>query len=126
MRSIWIAVSLLAFVIVGATVLFFVSSGQYHSMQESLDRIQQAVQEDNWHEAEKEASRLEERWNRADATWTPIMDHRQVDRLDESLTRVFHMVWQQEKKEALIEIAVARRLMRRLKNTEVPDLQNVF
>jgi hypothetical protein len=84
------------------------------------------VEQEDWPLAEKESARLAELWARVDATWTPMMDHRQVDRLDESLTRAFLLLEQRRRDDLLVEIAAARRLAKRIKDTEVPGLRNVF
>ncbi len=126
MKTIWIAVILLVVVLVSSTGMFIYTSYLYNELQSNMARVREAVEEEDWEKARQESDQLEELWARADATWTPVMDHRQVDRLDESLTRVFQLVRQREQKEVLLELAVASRLARRLKDTEVPNFRNVF
>jgi hypothetical protein len=126
MKTIWIAVILLVLVLAGSAVLYYYTSTQYVALQESLARMGKAVEREDWEGARQEAARLRELWLQCDAFWTPIMDHRQVDRLDESLTRALHVVEHQQKESSLLEIAVASRIMRRVKDTELPSLQNIF
>lgn len=126
MKTIWIAAALLVLVLVGSTALFIYSSVLYHALQEGMERLERAVTEEDWEKARRELSRVEEIWNRTDSSWTPVMDHRQVDRLDESMTRIFHLVKQRSRDELLVEIAVARRLAKRIKDTEVPGIRNIF
>ncbi len=126
MRAIWIAVTLLSAVLIGSTVMFIYSTVIYNDLQDILNSLYQAVEEENWEDADKIVANMEEVWNRADRSWTPVMDHRQVDRVDESMTRVVHLVNIRSKDDLMVEIPLSRRLLKRLKDTEVPDLQNVF
>ena len=123
MKTIWIAVILL--VCAGrfsrSLLLYF------HPVSpcRKPGQMGKAVEREDW-EGAPGSARLRELWLQCDAFWTPIMDHRQVDRLDESLTRALHVVEHQQKESSLLEIAVASRIMRRVKDTELPSLQNIF
>lgn len=126
MKTIWIAVGLLVLVIAGSFTLYFYSTAIYNDLQETLEQVGRAAEREDWEEAQDQAGRLTELWTRVDATWTPIMDHRQVDRLDESLTRVLLLLQQRRRNDLIVEIAVARRIALRIKETEIPNLRNVF
>jgi len=126
MKTILIAVVLLIAVISGSTVLFIYSTFLYHDLQSGLERLQQQAEREEWQLAEREAAQLKKLWQQADEAWMPIMDHRQVDRVDESFTRVFRLVELKHKNSLLLEITVARRQLLRLKETEAPKLRNIF
>lgn len=126
MKTIWIAIILLIVVLTGSAALFAYTTILHNSLQEGLLRLQQLVEQEEWEKAGEEVEKLQSIWARADASWTPIMDHRQVDRVDESFTRVFRLVDLKKKEDLLLEITVSRRQLLRLKDTEVPNLRNVF
>jgi len=126
MKTIWVAIILLFVVMAGSAALYIYTSILYGDLQEGLNRLQQQVEGEEWAKAREEAGQLKELWNRADSSWTPIMDHRQVDRVDEAFTRVFCLLELEQKEDLLLEIAVARRSLYRLKSTEAPNLRNVF
>ncbi len=126
MKTIWIAVVLLLVVLAGSIVLFLYTTALYNQLQEQLTLIHRAVEDEDWAAAQRESGQLQRIWARTDASWTPIMDHRQVDHLDESLTRVIKLIEQRNRKELLIEVAVAMRTAKRIKDTEVPSLRNIF
>ncbi len=126
MKTVWIALALLLTVLAGAVILFIYTTALYNQLQESLHRIHQAAEEGDWAAARRESKQLQKIWTRTDASWTPIMDHRQVDRLDESLTRVIKLTELRNREELLIEVAVAMRTAKRIKDTEVPTIRNIF
>lgn len=126
MKTIWIAVILLALVLIGSIALYLYSTSLYNALQDSLDRVERAAEEEDWEHARVESTNMENLWAKTDAAWTPVMDHRQVDRLDESLTRVVKLLELRSRDELLLEIAVARRLAKRVKDSEVPGIRNIF
>ncbi len=126
MKTIWIAAILLLAVLAGAVALFIYTTALYNELQESLQRINLAVEREDWEAANRESEQLKRVWTRTDASWTPIMDHRQVDRLDESLTRVIRLAELRNREELLIELALSMRMAQRIKNTEIPSIRNIF
>ena len=126
MRTIWIASIILAVVLVGSVALFLYTGVLYKEMQDNLDLLSRAVEAGDWDEAQQQSRDLQKIWAKTDATWTPIMDHRQVDRLDESLTRAFKLTELRHREELLLELTLARRMAQRVKDSEVPMLRNIF
>lgn len=126
MKTIWIAAILLLAVLAGAVTLFIYTTALYNELQESLHQINMAVEGEDWEAANRESEQLNRIWTRTDASWTPIMDHRQVDRLDESVTRVIRLAKLRNREELLIELALAMRMAQRIKDTEVPSIRNIF
>ncbi|MBS3943511.1 MAG: DUF4363 family protein [Dethiobacter sp.] len=126
MRTLLIAIGLLIVVIAGSAAFFIYTTVLYHNLQDGLVRLQQQVEQEEWAKAEVEAERLKKLWRRADDAWMPIMDHRQVDRTDESFTQVFRLVELKNKESLLLEISAVRRLLYRLMETERPNLRNIF
>lgn len=126
MKVIWLVTGILFMLLTLSTGLFIYTNIIYNDLQESLDLLEKEVQKERWERADKESLRLQEIWSRADAYWTPIMDHRDVDRLDESINRLQKILELRQKEDALLEISTARRLTLRLKDKETPGIRNVF
>ncbi len=126
MKTIWIAVALFAVVLVGSVALYIYTTALHSDLQDNLHRIHRAAEAEDWAEVCRESEQLQKIWARTDASWTPIMDHRQVDRLDESLTRLMKLTELRNRDELLIEVALAMRMAKRIKDTEVPALRNIF
>ena len=81
MKTVWIAITLLLIVLVGAFSLFFYTTALYSQLIACTGftmLLKRGLT------AQRESEQLKEIWTRTDASWTPIMDHRQVDHLDES------------------------------------------
>ena len=126
MKTIWIAIALFVAVLAGSVALYIYTTVLHSDLQDNLHRIHQAVEVEDWAEVCRETEQLQKIWARTDASWTPIMDHRQVDRLDESLTRVMKLAELRSRDELLIEVTLAMRMAKRIKDTEAPALRNIF
>ena len=126
MKTIWIALALFLAVLAGSAALYIYTTALHGDLQDNLQRIHRAAEDENWAEVRRETEQLQKIWARTDASWTPIMDHRQVDRLDESLTRVMKLTELRSRDELLIEVTLAMRMARRIKDTEAPALRNIF
>lgn len=126
MKTVWIAVILFLVVLAGSVVLFIYTTALYNQLQESLHRIHRAVEKEDWAAAHRESRQLQKIWSRTDASWTPIMDHRQVDELDQLLARVVKLIELRRKEDLLVELAAAMRAAKRIKDTEVPSIRNIF
>jgi len=125
-RTVWISVILFLVVLAGSVAIFIYTTALYNQLQESLHRIYRAVEEDDWDAASRESKELQRIWARTDASWTPIMDHRQVDELDQLLARVVKLIELRRKEDLLVELAAAMRAAKRIKDTEVPSIRNIF
>ena len=126
MKTVWIAAILFLVVLAGSVIIFIYTTTVYNQLQESLHRIHRAVEEEDWDAADRESGQLQKAWARTDASWTPIMDHRQVDELDQALTRVIKLIELRNREGLLVEVAVAMRMAKRIKDTEVPSIRNIF
>lgn len=126
MRMFWVAMALLLVVIAFTVGIYFLTASAHDNLLDSIRLIEQAVGAGNWEAAKQETRRLARLWDQASALWTPVMDHKDIDRADEVVTRVIRMVDLQYRDELLLEIAIARRLVNRLKDKELPRIGNIF
>ena len=108
------------------TFIYYQTSEIAGDLTASLSRLQEEVERENWEAASAEVSRLKKEWERADRWWTPFMDHREIDVLDQTIVRVARLVAIEQKEDALVEVIVATSMVQRLRDREGPSLRNVF
>lgn len=92
----------------------------------SLEQLQAAVEEGCPEATGAELKELKSRWERADAWWTPLMDHREIDLLDQTIIRIDQNIKQQRSEDTLVEIGAARRMVERIRDRERPLTKNIF
>jgi hypothetical protein len=92
----------------------------------SLEQLKQAVEEEEWEKAALDLQQLNKSWKKADAWWTPLMDHRELDHLDQTITRISGFVRQRQQEDAFVEIGVSRRLVEKVQEREGLSMRNIF
>ncbi|MFY9114449.1 MAG: DUF4363 family protein [Dethiobacteria bacterium] len=122
-----VGITILLVILIGSSLLIFsLTNSLYLEMRDCLNTMEKAVKDERWDEAEKEADLLRRLWHRGDCLWSPVMDHRQIDRVDESITRIMALVKLQSKDNLILEITAARRMLKRLKDKESPQFKTIF
>ena len=123
--------------IVGIVLMVVVINGfAYFSLQytsslsediiDTLEIIREKVEKECWETVSDDLDRLEKQWEKADAWWTPLMDHREIDLLEQTLVRAIQNIEVKQKNEALVEIVLAKRMTRKIKEKEQPSIKNIF
>ena len=92
----------------------------------TLKEVRDSVENEQWNKADDNLDSLRDQWERADDFWTPFMDHREVDMLEESIVRISSFVEENQKEDALAEINVAINMVERLRNREGPNIENIL
>ena len=126
MKILWLALGLLLLVVAAAVALFMHTAGLHDDLHSSLERVEAATRAENWEAARQAAQHLDRQWVKANAFWSPLMDHRELNTVDEVVVRVVKLTEQRMRRELLVELGVALRLIHRLKETELPRLGNGF
>lgn len=114
-------------VIVGfASFIYYQTSTISGELLDSLAGIKQHIEKEKWERVHHEIDRLNNHWEKADRWWTPFMDHRELDLLDQSIGRVFGLVEVRLKEEALVEVNTAMRLVQRILDREAFNISNIL
>ena len=126
MKMVWVAIGIIILISASAVGLYMYSVSLHDQLHEDLKKIEQAAEAEDWEEVQRISKNLEKSWGTADATWSPVMDRRDVDRVDESITRVAHLAGRRQKEELLLEVSVAKRFVVRLMQKEALRVRSVF
>lgn len=122
-----VGISILLVVLIGTSLLIYsLTDSLYLEMKDCLDSMEKAVENDQWEKVVKEANLLRKLWHRGDTLWSPVMDHRQIDRVDESITQIMTLVKMQSRENLILEINAARRMLKRIKDKESPHFKTIF
>lgn len=127
MKGLFIGIIVLLAVILTFSMFIYhltseISEGLFYNLEELMKK----VEEEQWSETALCLERLNKKWNRADAWWTPLMDHSELDLLDQTIIRIDGLVRQHRKEDALLEIKVAERLIERVFKRESLSIKNIF
>lgn len=93
---------------------------------DTLEILREKVEREDWDKTPGSINLLEKQWENADAWWTPLMDHREIDLLEQTIVRVIQNIELKQKNEALVEIALAKRMTKNIMEKEQPSIKNIF
>lgn len=119
-------VMLMLAIIGGATGFYVYSAAIFAELHEIVDDLEAAVHNEDWDAAAKANRKLQEVWSKGDALWATVIDHSEVDRVDESVVRIDILSQIRLQEDLLVEITTARRLISRLQDNEKPTLQSIL
>jgi ABC-type transport system involved in cytochrome bd biosynthesis fused ATPase/permease subunit len=127
LRGMFIGIMLLLIVVLSfSAYMYKLTNDLSQDLSASLEQLKQAVEEGEWEKAAKDLQQLNRSWKKADAWWTPLMDHRELDNLDQTITRVSSFIQQRKQEEAFVEISVSRRLVEKIRERESLSMRNIF
>jgi len=125
--KIFLAVVILLLLIpAGAYGLFAHTTQLQQDLDDLLMQIYEETRLEDWSAASQKTERLKQKWEEAEAFWSPYVDHKEVEQMDESVARINALVKIEKKEDLLVEIGVARRLLYRIKEGESPSFGNIF
>ncbi len=127
MRGLFIGIIVLLAIILGFSIYMYkLTEDLSQGLYASLEQLKTAVEEEEWEKASLDLQQLDKNWKKADAWWTPLMDHRELDQLDQTITRIDGFVRQRQQEDAFVEINVSRRLVERIQERENLSMRNIF
>ncbi len=91
-----------------------------------LERLESNVGDKDWEKAESHVKQIDRTWKPTRFVWQILIDHAEVDRIDESLVRAKKYVSLKEQTDSLIEISVLRQMFLHLPEKEKPNIENIF
>ncbi|HHV99493.1 MAG TPA: DUF4363 family protein [Clostridiaceae bacterium] len=91
-----------------------------------IENIEENTRNNDWHKAEEIVSTLESLWSDTKSKWSVLIDHNEIDNIDESLTRVSSYIEEREKKLALAELSLLKQMVQHIPEKEALALENVF
>lgn len=93
---------------------------------DKLNKLESNIENNNWQTASVINKSLQDKWEETENLWTPLLDHGRIDTLEDSLIKIKQAIQEEDKTEALLEIAVSKRLVQNVPNTEKVNLKNIF
>lgn len=95
-------------------------------MSQELYKLNEAVNNNNWKAASDQMNKINSVWKPIRPKWQALIDHMEVDRIDESFTRIRSLIASEDYTECLAEIAVLKQTFLHIPEKEKVILSNIF
>lgn len=96
------------------------------SLEERIDNITINTEKNNWEAAESELSAIEEEWPKVENLWSALLDHEEIDHIDEALKKVSSYVKSKNAPFALAELSVLKQYIKHIPDKEAFNLKNIL
>lgn len=112
-------------------LVFSLVSSAYldHSAQKidhQIRKIEANSRSNDWINANKELSNLEKQWEKSSNTWAMLIDHVEIDNIDDSLTRMKEYIKAKNSVLSLGELASLKQYVSHIPQKESFNLINIF
>ena len=115
--------------------LFIVSSSLYintriaqsaDQIAVEIDSVSRAIQEDDWTEAFEGFKKMESEWNRSKQWWPIIIDHREIDNIEFTLSKTTSYVQNKNKDLSLGELSALKEMVAHIPRKEAINFKNIL
>ncbi len=95
-------------------------------LADQAEKLRKAIIEESWDDADTTIIGIRRLWGQHKKIWLLLVDHDDIDDIDEIIYKIDEMVNLREKEQALSDIAELRFLVQDLADKEVLSLANIF
>ncbi len=95
-------------------------------MDDVLSELDKAVKTENWNGAEKALKTLENNWGKSKIYWSVLINHSEVDNIEQSIERIKQYIRLNDPIETSAETAGLRRYFLHIPENEKLTIENIF
>lgn len=95
-------------------------------MKQSLDSVESSIGSSNWNQADTQLTRMINYWSGVKGYWSALIDHQEIDNIDETLARLQMLIKGKDNASALAEASALKKFIVHIPEREKPSLDNIF
>lgn len=76
--------------------------------------LEQLVKDEKWAEADKLLSDMQEKWSKTEPKWAMLIDHFEIDNIDNSMTRMSKYIESKSSDDSLAELGALRKYIQHI------------
>jgi hypothetical protein len=95
-------------------------------LDQEIKRIEKQLSIDSWQAAHEQLSRLASSWQRIKPFWSVLLNHREIDSIDQALVKTKKALLSKDLPATQIELGSLRHFLKHVPEREALNLVNVF
>lgn len=88
--------------------------------------LEMAVKDEKWTEADKLLTQLEEQWLKTEPKWAMLIDHFEIDNIDNSMTRMAKYIETKSSDDSLAELGALRKYVQHIPVKNALSIKNLL
>ncbi|AFK85054.1 MULTISPECIES: DUF4363 family protein [Thermoanaerobacterium] len=97
-----------------------------NNMEKKLETIEQNIKSEKWMNAKANADDLEKTWGKISSKWAILIEHREIDDIDMSLSKLKSFIDTKDKDLSLSELKTLKELYGHIPSNEKLTLENIL
>jgi len=97
-----------------------------HILEEKINSVKISTKNKNWETAETEIDSVLKKWPTVESKWALLLDHAEIDNIEEALTKVSEYIEAKNTPLALAELASLKNYINHIPKKESFNLKNIF
>jgi|LSQX01.1.fsa_nt_gb DNA-directed RNA polymerase specialized sigma subunit len=125
-KALSLLVALLALIIGSGIFANRVLSSNAETLEKQINEIEEHTKNEDWDSALQSLHTINKEWPETSKMWTLLLDHVEIDNIDETIKRMSKYIETQNVPLALGEIAVLKQYIKHIPEKEKFSIKNVF
>ncbi|MDD4049142.1 MAG: DUF4363 family protein [Clostridia bacterium] len=118
--------SLLIFILLLGWGTYKILDADTKTLLPSVEKISSAIQEENWTEAKNNFQKTEDSWNTISNHWAFLINHQEMDRIEESMAKLKGYIYCNDTINAQAEFYVLIHFIKHIPKKNTFNLENLF
>lgn len=91
-----------------------------------IDQIEAGIRSEHWEDTVRELDYVQEHWEKIGKAWATLLDHIEIDNIDDTLTRLSGHIEARDKSMALAESGALKQFILHIPKKESFRMENLF
>lgn len=117
---------LLCIILVTGIIAYKTLSTTAEKMENHIVKIERSTTAQDWETAEKQISVAKNDWKDIEKVWSVLVDHFEIDNIDNTLSKIAKYIETKNVSMALAETATLRRYIKHIPEKEAFTLKNIL
>ncbi|ABR50407.1 conserved hypothetical protein [Alkaliphilus metalliredigens QYMF] len=126
MKVVVITIIILIIFFAGSIWLSEYISQSTQKLVEQIEQLDEAIEEENWNEAQNNLNELSKEWEKTKKGWLIFLEHYEIDSIDIVLAKVGRYAALEERETALGELAHLKTLVEHVKEKSRLHITNIL
>lgn len=101
-------------------------SGTTKDITSNFDHIYDSINNQDWKAAEEQIAGAEELWSKHKNWWAVVIDHQEIDNIDESFSKIGEYIKSHDKALSSGELVVLKQFLEHIPEKEKINLKNIL
>jgi hypothetical protein len=125
-KTVLVVVSLIVVIILSGSLTLYYLHRSSDELEKSIDDATILVESKKWDPADKLLNDFEVRWNTTKYTWSILLDHFEIDNIDNSYTKAKEYVKSKDLPSAMAELKALKQYIEHIPKKEGFSLKNIL